>query len=149
MKLILLALAYLTLYSCSAAAAEIDGTWKATFTCPIGQQPKTVSEMLFDLHVNGNKITGTAHIGSWPGDAEISDGSLDGEYITFTVIGHKPWTRGWNGVLTSGYPKMIFTGTVSADQITITLNWDSILTTGGEEKGHVYPMKAMKVSESH
>ena len=45
----------------NAAANDFSGTWKAVFTGPMGQRPKMVSEMVFNLKVDGNKVTGMAH----------------------------------------------------------------------------------------
>jgi hypothetical protein len=54
-----------------APAADINGIWKAVFTGPLGERPKMVSEMIFDLHAAGSKLTGNAHMGNWPGDAPL------------------------------------------------------------------------------
>lgn len=51
-----------------------------------------VSEMIFDLSVAGNELTGMAHMSNWPGDASISEGKIDGNQISFTVRGKLPWS---------------------------------------------------------
>jgi len=104
-----------------------------------------VSEMMFTFQVEGNKLTGDAHMANWPGDAPISDGKIDGDRISFTVIGKLPWTATSGGVTTSGYPKLVFSGTVNGKEMKIILNWGSILTSGEERTGHDLDMKAKKV----
>lgn len=106
-----------------------------------------VSEMIFNFNVDGNTVTGHAHMAAWPGDAEISNGKIHGDRITFTVLGKLPWTRSYQGVTTSGYPKLVFDGTLRGGEIMITLDWESILTTGEEETGRKLPMRAKRVGE--
>jgi hypothetical protein len=140
--LVLFAVAFL-----NAAANDVTGTWKAVFTGPIGEQPKMVSEMVFNFKVEGSKLTGTAHMAAWPGDAEITDGKIDGDRIMFTVIGKKPWTAGSGGVTTSGYPKLVFDGSLKGGEIDLKLNWGSVLTTGEERSGRELDMRAKKASD--
>lgn len=62
----------------SAFAADVTGKWKATTEGPNGQM-----ELTFDLKTDGDKVTGTA---TGPmGDMPITEGSLKGDQITFTV----------------------------------------------------------------
>lgn len=130
----------------TASAAGLDGNWKAVFTCPVGERPKTVSEMIFQLNVKGDKITGTAHIGSWPGDAEISEGTVDGDHFSFTVVGHYPWSGGRGGVLmASGYPKLVFTGTLNGDDMKLHVEWGSIMITGEAPGSRAYDMKSSRL----
>ena len=113
-----------------ASANDIDGKWKASFVGPRDNLPRMVREMVFDLKVEGDKLTGTAHMGSWPGDAPISDGKVDGNQITFTAIGKSPWRAGGQGSQSSGYPRLKFIGTVQGNEIKLTGAWDSILIYG-------------------
>jgi hypothetical protein len=131
----------------NAAANDFSGTWKAVFTGPIEERPKMVSEMVFNFKVDGSKVTGTAHMAAWPGDAEISNGKIDGDRITFTVIGKLPWTAGSGGVITSGYPKLVFDGSLDGGGMDLKLNWGSILTTGEERSGHELDMRAKRTSD--
>lgn len=131
--------------SLHAAANDFAGTWKAVFTGPAGERPKMVSEMIFNFNVDGNNVTGDAHMAAWPGDAEILSGKIDADRITWTVIGKLPWTSTYRGVTTSGYPKLVFDGTLKDGEITIKLNWGSILTTGEETPARELPMKAKRV----
>jgi hypothetical protein len=131
----------------NAAANDFSGAWKAVFTGPMGERPKMVSEMVFDFKVDGNEVTGMAHMSDWPGDAPITTGKIDGDHITFTVIGKSPWeSRSISGVVTSGYPKLVFDGTLKGDEIDLKLNWGSIMTTGEERSGDEMDMKATKVN---
>jgi hypothetical protein len=133
--------------SLNAVATDFAGTWKAVFTGPMEERPKMVSEMVFDFKVDAAKLTGMAHMAAWPGDAEISNGKIDGDRITFTVIGKLPWKSTSAGVSVSGYPKLVFDGVLKDHIISLKLNWGSILTTGEERSGHELPMSAKKVSE--
>jgi hypothetical protein len=73
--------------SLNATANDFTGTWKAVFSGPIGNRPKIVSEIVFNFDVDRNTVTGNAHMSASPGDAEISNGKIDGDRITFTVVG--------------------------------------------------------------
>jgi hypothetical protein len=131
----------------NAAATDFAGTWKAVFTGPMGERPKMVSEMVFQFKVDGTKLTGNAHMSAWPGDAEISNGKIDGDRVSFTVVGKKPWTATSGGVTTSGYPKLVFDGSLKGGEMDLKLNWGSILTTGEERSGNELAMKAKRTSD--
>ena len=114
----------------SSLAAEVTGTWRAVFTSPVSELPLGVGEMIFDLNAVEGKLTGMAHMGSWPGDAPLRDGKIEGDHISFTVIGKNPWTsRSANGEA-SGLPKLIFTGTIQGEQMQLTVMWDSAMLYG-------------------
>jgi|ERR1051326_8675642 hypothetical protein len=148
MKWIRVALILSAVSFLNAAANDFNGTWKAVFIGPEGERPKMVSEMVFNFKVDGSKVTGMAHMAAWPGDAEISDGKIDGNRITFTVIGKRPWTAGSGGVVTtSGYPKLVFAGTLKGGEMDLKLNWGSILTTGEHRSGPQLDMSAKRTSE--
>jgi hypothetical protein len=103
----------------SAPSNDIDGVWKAVFTGDLGERPKMVSEIVFALDSSGNALSGVVHAAYWPGDAAVSDGKVDGDRITFTMIGQLPFNA--NGV--TGYPKLCFTGVRSGDEMKIDLLW--------------------------
>ena len=111
-------LASLTL---TASPADIAGTWKLRFAGPIQTAPKTIGSMVLDLKVDGTVVTGTAHIGSWPGDAPITDGKIEGDRITFTATGHL--------TSTTGIPTCLFEATVHGDEMLLTLR--AIHNSGG------------------
>jgi hypothetical protein len=93
MKLILL-LILLASMALAGSPANITGTWKLQFAGPRERGPKTVGSIILDLSVDGDNVTGLAHIGSWPGEAPIADGKIDGDRITFTATGHLDSTTG-------------------------------------------------------
>ena len=78
----------------SASANPVDGVWEAVFTGPMGERPKMVSEIVFTLASSGNALTGAVHAAAWPGDATVSDGKIDGDRVTFTMIGKRPFQAG-------------------------------------------------------
>lgn len=60
-----------------ATAADITGTWKASFDTQIGQQNYT-----YEFKVSGTGLTGTA-TSEMGGKTEIQEGKVDGETVTF------------------------------------------------------------------
>ena len=116
-------------------AGDLSGTWKAVFTGEMGQRPKMVSEMVFQLKVKDGRVTGMAHMSDWPGDAPISAGWLDGDRVRFTVIGRQPWSAYSGGTVTIGYPKLEFTGTIHGDEMDLSLAWGSVNVIGKDEPG--------------
>lgn len=111
----------------NASAADISGTWKAWFVGDVDARPRFFSEAVLNVKVDGNKLSGTAHMGNWPGVAPISDGKIDGDKFSFTAIGKFPWTRNASGTVTTGYPRLRFAGTVQGNEMTLTMIWDSII----------------------
>ena len=65
--------------------AAVDGAWKADYTTPDG----TARTSTFHLKADGEKLTGK--VVSPMGEAEIKDGSIKGDDVTFSV------TRSFNG----------------------------------------------------
>lgn len=54
----------------SAHAADIAGRWRAEYVSGVAWQ--TIGSAEFDFDSNGDKLTGTAHVGlGWPGTAPI------------------------------------------------------------------------------
>src|SRR4051812_29099387 len=71
-----LAVILLSLWGLMASpTAQINptGTWKATFTGPIGDRPKPFGSVVFRLRVTDGHVTGTALMGNWPGEAPLTD----------------------------------------------------------------------------
>jgi hypothetical protein len=60
-----------------AYAADITGTWSATFDTQIGQQNYT-----YDFKVDGTTLTGA--ITTANGEATLADGKVEGNTVTFT-----------------------------------------------------------------
>jgi hypothetical protein len=83
--------------SIPALAADVNGKWKASFQGQDGQN----MEIIFDLKVDGEKLTGTAE--GPMGNNTITEGKLVGDAISFTVD--------------AGDMKILHKGTVSGDEM--------------------------------
>jgi len=70
------ALALVAFVPLAAAAADVTGTWKASFETQVGQQNYT-----FEFTVKGTTLTGRAK--SDNGEVEIVEGKVDGNTVTF------------------------------------------------------------------
>ena len=99
----------------------IAGKWETTRETPRGTTTST-----FTFQVDGNKLTGT--VGSQMGDTEISEGTVEGNKISFKMV----MTRGDRTI------EMVYSGTVEGDTITGTMQ-----TPRGEQ-----PWTAKRVSGS-
>ena len=64
-----------------AYAADISGTWTASFDTQVGKQ-----EYTYTLEVDGTALTGTAK-SNLIGDSTLSDGKVDGNKISFVEKG--------------------------------------------------------------
>jgi hypothetical protein len=85
----------------SAFAADVTGKWKASIEGPDGQMVIT-----FNLKSEGTKVTGTA---TGPmGETPISEGTLEGDRIRFTVA-------------TEQF-KILHKGTVSGDEMKLKVD---------------------------
>ena len=94
----------ITAFACTTAfAASVDGKWKATFDTQMGTQNYT-----YEFHVDGNKVTGTAT--NDHGHAQITEGKIDGETITFV----EPLSFNGNDI------RIEYTGKIDGDQIKFT-----------------------------
>ena len=69
--------ALMLLFAAVALAADVSGTWTASFDTQVGQQNYT-----YTFKVDGGKLTGTAK--SNLGEGTITDGNVNGDDITFT-----------------------------------------------------------------
>lgn len=110
----------------NAAPNDIAGSWNAVVTG--GVIHKTIAQALFDFHVvDGNRLTGTAQVGDYyPGKASITQGTIDGDHVSFTVVGEHPSSN--------GLPTMKFTGTIHGDEIELTMDLvDGYLDSGNTE----------------
>jgi hypothetical protein len=149
MRLLSLAL-LLTAFSPAVPAADLNGTWKAVFT-DSRQSPKGFSEVILDLKVAGDRLSGKAHVGNGP-DSPLVDGAVSGDRFSFTVFGNSPWWafRTADPTPTAiGISKMIFKGTLQGDQMKLTLAADSVMLYGDKPKAapHEFPMSGTKTSE--
>jgi hypothetical protein len=112
MRFMLWVLFLLAGLAANASADDITGSWKVIFVRGVAWQ--TIGDADFDFKVEGNKLSGAAHIGvGWPGTAPISEGTIEGDRISFLVLGQQPSS--------DGYPKMRFEGTVHGDELQLTM----------------------------
>ncbi len=88
----------------AAFAADVTGKWTAQVPGRGGQ----TREMTFNLKADGANLTGT--ITTQRGDADIADGKIDGDQISFS----QTMDFGGNSV------KLIYKGKVSGDTIEFT-----------------------------
>lgn len=113
-----------------APAADANGKWKLVFQGDPNHWPKTVGQVILDLKSDGKQLTGTAHAGSWPGDTTISNGKIEGDRISFVLIGKGAWRSRSPQGEASGYPRLTFQGTIEGNAIKMRLSWDSIMIYG-------------------
>jgi hypothetical protein len=66
-----------------ALAGDVSGKWSAEFDTVVGVQKYT-----FDLKVDGDKLSGTAHFERMgqQGDAELKDGTVKGDEVSFVEM---------------------------------------------------------------
>jgi opacity protein-like surface antigen len=83
----------------SAQAADVTGKWKASAPSFDG----STMELVFTFKVDGTKLSGS--VTSPMGETPISEGTVDGDAITFTVD--------------MGDFKIVHKGTVSGDTMTL------------------------------
>jgi hypothetical protein len=95
----LIAIAALFLAAMLAYAADVTGKWKATVEGPNGSM-----ELVFNLKCDGERVTGT--VTSQMGEMSISDGTLKGDDIVFTV--------------SNGDFSVVHKGKVSGDEMKLT-----------------------------
>jgi hypothetical protein len=100
--------ALLALSAVLLLAADAAGTWKGSFDFN-----GTTVALTFNLKTSGDQVSGT--IDGLPTEAaEIKDGKVDGDSITF-----------WSTTAYQGNPvKLVCHGKISGDQITFTLATD-------------------------
>lgn len=91
--------ALLLLTTLLAFGADVTGQWKASYDTQNGPR-----EVKFTFQVTDGKLTGTA--GGIQGETPISEGKVDGDKISFSIV-----TDQWTAVVT---------GTVSGDDLKLT-----------------------------
>jgi hypothetical protein len=103
-KSILIASLFAMLFAMASAAvaqSKVDGNWEMSMQ---GRQGNTMTQTLM-LKADGNKLTGS--IKGQRGETPISDGTVDGDKISFTVTRQTP----------NGEIKQTYNGTVDGDNI--------------------------------
>lgn len=132
----------------SGSAADVKGWWKVKFLGDPETWPKMVSEMTFEFKTEGKQLGGLAHMANWPGDAPIIEGKINGDRISFVVVGKSPWkSRGPRGA-SSGYPRLTFSGVIQGNEIKVHLLWDSVLIYGdvSSSDGREYDMAGGRIA---
>jgi hypothetical protein len=139
-----------TLIVTPTAQTNPTGTWKATFTGPIGDRPKPFGTVIFRFRVTDNHVTGTAIMGSWPGETPLTDAKFNGEHFSVTAIGTMGWSTHMPGEARVDHccPKMLFDGTIHGDDMSLTMVWTSTEAPSDEAlKKTKIPLVARKVSD--
>ncbi len=99
------------LISAAAHAADITGTWTASFDTQIGVQNYT-----YTFKAEGNKLTG--RVKSEYSDGEITEGTINGDDITFV-----------ENLNFEGMPlRIVYKGRVSGDEIKLFRNVADLAT---------------------
>lgn len=88
----------------TASAADVSGTWKAAIETPNGP-----FETTFSFKTDGDKLTGSTS-NRFMENAPISDGKIEGDQISFVVVGS------FNG----GEVKVNYKGKVVGDEIRLS-----------------------------
>src|SRR5438105_9144373 len=96
-----LLIALMGIFCLAAAAADVTGKWVAQVPGRGGNTQETT----FNLKTDGSKLTG--NVVTPRGETAITDGTVSGNDITFTVV------RNVNG----NEMKMMYTGKVSGNEI--------------------------------
>ena len=99
------AVAALTLWV--SFAADIDGKWTGQFQGRRGTQTQTIM-----LKVDGNTLTGSVQ-GGRGGPVEISNGTIDGNNVSFTVVREfkdNKITQQFKGSISGGELKLTVSG---------------------------------------
>ncbi len=102
-------------------AADVSGKWTAEFQ---GRNGNTIHTTM-NLKADGDKLTGTVS-GPAGGDTEISEGKVEGDDVSFTVV------REFNG----NQMKMNYKGKLDGDTIHFTVTRE-----GGEGQGRQFDAK--------
>ncbi len=99
-------------------AADVTGKWTAEMQ---GRNGNTMT-VTMALKADGDKLTGT--VSGRNGDTEISDGKVDGDNVSFTVV------REFNG----NQFKQNYTGKLDGDTIHFTIKTEGGMGQGRERK---------------
>lgn len=114
----------LVLLSCllamAAFAADVTGKW----TAEVQGRGGNTQTVTMNLKADGSALTGT--VSGRNGDSQITNGKVDGDTISFTVV------REFQG----NSVKINYTGKVSGDEIKFTQQRE-----GGEGKGQEFTAK--------
>jgi hypothetical protein len=111
MKRIVISIVFAIAVSLAAFAADITGTWTASFDTQVGVQNYT-----YTFKVEGNKLTG--HMKSQYSDTDIQEGTVNGDDISFV-----------ENMTFEGMPlRIVYKGKISGEAIKLTRNVADIAT---------------------
>ena len=123
-KRILFLSACLVLAAISVAwAADLNGKWVAQVPGRNGQMRETT----FNFKVEGKTLTGT--VSGMQGDNPISDGTVNGDDVSFTVVAN------FNG----NEVKLLYKGKAAGDELKLTRT-----RQGGDQPGQDFVAKRVK-----
>ena len=103
-RIVFLSVCFVLACVAMAWAADISGKWVAQVP---GRQGQT-RETTFNFKAEGAKLTGT--VSGMQGDNPISDGKIDGDNVSFTVVTN----------FNNNEVKNLYKGKVSGDEIKFT-----------------------------
>ena len=106
-----------------AWGSDLNGKWVAQVQGQNGQTRETT----FNFKVEGSKLTGT--VSGRQGDNPISDGTIKGDDVSFTVIAN------FNG----NQVKSLYKGKVSGDELKLTRTRE-----GGDQPPQEFTAKRVK-----
>ena len=106
-----------------AWAGDLNGKWVAQVTGQNGQTRETT----FNFKVEGSKLTGT--VSGRQGDNPISDGTIKGDDVSFTVVAN------FNG----NEIKLLYKGKVAGDELKLTRTRE-----GGDQPAQEFTAKRVK-----
>ena len=110
-KRIVFSILFAVAVSIVAFAADITGTWTASFDTQVGVQNYT-----YTFKVDGNKLTG--HMKSQYSDTDIQEGTINGDDISFV-----------ENMTFEGMPlRIVYNGKISGNEIKLTRNVADIAT---------------------
>jgi len=119
--------------SVDAAPADLEGHWSGRWVGRIGDRPKMIGRIDFDLNVEGNRLSGVAHMKpAWPGDCPITNGTVSNGRFSFTATGLSPSS--------SGIPVMRFEGEIHGAELKMTMRHQIF----GGDNGTEIPMDATR-----
>ena len=118
--------------SVAAAPKDLAGTWNTHWVGRIGSRPKMIGSMRIEFKIDGNGLTGIAHMAGWPGDCPITDVKLEDGRISFTATGRSPSS--------TGIPVMRFEGEIHGSQLKLTMRHQIF----GADNGVGLPLDAIR-----
>ena len=100
--LLLIAVFVASVVTSASAQAGLTGTWRTEES--LGWSMNCCREVALNLKADGEVLTGTVTLGSYPGECEISDGVIKRDQVSF-IATSKRWAPGdqWRIRFVGGY----------------------------------------------